>query len=372
MKVPFIDLKRCEPDFNSEWLNQVKKLTENSQFIGGEPVSSLESELQKITESNHVITCANGTDALQLALRAIGVGSGDIVIVPDLTFWATFEAVVNVGAKPYTLDCDNKDLNLDFNQVKDNIDLINPKAIITAHLYGWGSKYLSDLRLLCKEKGIPLIEDSAQAFGVEYKNESIFKDALIATTSFYPAKVLGGAGDGGAVFVNDSALANKVRCLSNHGRSEHYGYSDVGWNSRLDTLQAAYLNTTLPYLSQRIESRKRISGIYRSELNSLTESFQVITPPIEYKENGYLNVCIFQTATSKMHIQNALKSNGIGFGNVYPSPLSTQKGALGYIVGAGSNKNTQEICETVLNLPLFPYMRDEEIAYVINTVKENI
>ncbi|MGJ4719132.1 DegT/DnrJ/EryC1/StrS family aminotransferase [Leptospira interrogans] len=367
MGVPFIDIKRFEPGLLEEWIEKVKVLSKNASFIGGEEVSILEKNLTSYTETKFSIACANGTDALQLALRALGVGKGDSVILPDSTFWATFESVVNVGADPYTVDTDPNDLQMDFVEFEKALDKIKPKAAIIVHLYGWGSSRLEDFRKLCKSKGVPLLEDGAQCFGVKFKGASIYKNALISTTSFYPAKVLGGAGDGGAVFTNDETLANKVKMLANHGRISHYAYGDVGWNSRLDTLQAAFLNLNLKHLEVRIASRLKSVQKYYDILPNL--GIQVIYPPKDYEENGYCNVTL-STPEERPMIQEVLKEKEIGFGNIYPGAMSDQPGAKPYIKGKFGEKHiTGRICSSVLNYPLFPYMKEEELEEVFSAIR---
>ena len=178
MSVPSIDLKRFEPGFMEKWIQSVENLTANASFIGGEQVSSLEEKLAVLCESDNVITCANGTDALQLALRAVGVQAGDFVVLPNLTFWATFEAVVNVGAIPITVDIDLSDGAIDQSALKNAIEKYEVKAIILVHLYGWGSANLDEIRSLSSSAGIPLIEDGAQSFGTEFMGNAIYKSFL--------------------------------------------------------------------------------------------------------------------------------------------------------------------------------------------------
>lgn len=341
-------------------------MTLNSQFIGGADVVELEKRLQSELEVTYAITCANGTDAIQLALRAIGVGEGDVVLVPNVTFWATFEAVVNVGAKPVTVDADLTDGGVCFEAFAQAIREVQPKAAVVAHLYGWGSARLLDLRAFCREHGVFLVEDGAQAFGVRHVGESILKGAVISTTSFYPAKVLGGAGDGGAVFTNDAALADKVRRLGNHGRTAHYGYGDAGWNSRLDSLQAAFLNLSLDHIGARIASRREAVAFYKKHLP--TTGIQMMTAPAGYDENGYCNVCLVSDAKLKTALEAKLKAEGIGFGNIYPSVMSSQPGAAAYLKGHFGGQAGEQLCASVLNLPLFPYMTETELQRVVDVV----
>ncbi|MCZ8344249.1 MAG: DegT/DnrJ/EryC1/StrS family aminotransferase [Leptospira sp.] len=368
MAVPFIDIKRFEDGFLNEWNEKVKQMSANAQFIGGNEVTELESSLASFAETKFAIACANGTDALQLALRAVGVGRGDKVLLPDSTFWATFEAVVNVGADPYTIDTNPVDLQMDLGTFKEAVLKVKPKAALVVHLYGWGTGDILELREFCKKNQVYLIEDGAQCFGVKYKGSSLYKDALISTTSFYPAKVLGAAGDGGAVFTNDEELSVVTRRLVNHGRTSHYEHGIVGWNSRLDSLQAAFLNLSLKQLNNRIESRKKSQGIYYKTLPSL--GIQPIHPPKDYDENGYCNVTLV-SPEERPKIEAVLKEKGIGFGNIYPGAMSDQPGAKPHLIERFGDKfEARRISKSVLNFPLFAYMTDAELDEVFSAISE--
>lgn len=369
MAVPFIDLKRFESGFLDRWIEKVSAMSVSASFIGGPELAKLEAALCERLQVSHTVSCANGTDALQLALRALGVGAGDIVLVPDVTFWATFEAVVNVGASPVTVDVDATDGGIDVEALTRAIDQYAPKAAMIAHLYGWGTAKLKEVRAICRVRGVLLLEDGAQCYGVEFDGSPIYKEALISTTSFYPAKVLGAAGDGGAVFTNDAALADKVRQLGNHGRTQHYGYGSVGWNSRMDALQAAFVNLSLDYIEQRIVSRRQSAEYYRRNLTGLP--IKVMAVPAGYTENGYCNVCHLD-AGLRGQLESALKTDGIGFGNIYPGAMSVQPGGEGYIKGAIGSGKAVTYCSMVLNLPLFPYMTDIELDAVIAVVKKTL
>jgi len=365
--VPFIDIKRFEPGFLEKWAEKVHSLSQNAQFIGGQENFDLEKTLSEWTGKTHSIACANGTDAIQIALRAVGVDRGDKVLLPDSTFWATFESVVNCGADPYTVDTSPDDLQMEFSEFEAAIDKVKPKAAILVHLYGWGSSKVEAFRSLCQNKGIPLVEDGAQCFGVKYKGEALYKKSLIATTSFYPAKVLGAAGDGGAIFTSDPELADKSRKLANHGRTSHYEHGSVGWNSRLDSLQAAFLNLSLEHLPMRIASRRKAAEFYYQNLPKL--GIKTVHPPEGFEENGYCNVTLF-SPEERPKIESVLKEKGIGFANIYPGAMSDQPGAKQHIQGRfGSKEEARRIAKSVLNFPLFAYMKEEELSEVLQVVQ---
>ncbi len=377
--VPFIDLKRFEDRIIDTFINKVKELTENTQFIGGNEVEQFENNLIKDNGVKYAIGCANGTDAIQLALRAAGIGPEDKVLLPDLTFWATFEAIVNVGAEPITVDIDPEDLQMDFELFQEAVEKFKPKAAILVHLYGWTSQYVQDFRQYAKKNQV--IEDGAQSYRVKINGESIYKESFISTISFYPAKVFGAAGDAGAVLTNDPGVADKIRSLGNHGREMHYSHGQVGWNSRLGNIQAAYLNINFPYLAKRIESRRKIADRYRKEL----KNFYVFTPPglvdhngillkksktnIGIEENGYLNVILIEKEKREKLIE-LLKKSQIGYGIVYPETISQQKGAKPYLKNTLLRNKAKEITQQIINLPLFPYMKDEEFESIINVLNQ--
>ncbi len=371
MAVPFIDLRRFEPDFLDRWAEACRDVSAETRFVGGPDVTRLEDRLAAACEIEAVIGCANGTDALQLALRAAGVGPDDRVLLPDATFWATFEAVVNCGGRPITVDIDESDLQMDFELFREAVDRYRPAAAILVHLYGWGSARLDEFRALCRERELPLIEDAAQAYGVTWQGRSIFHDAQIATLSFYPAKVLGACGDAGAVLVADPELADRVRRLGNHGRTTHYGHGLVGWNSRLSGLDAAYLNLCLDYLPKRLTSRRRAAERYRELLTDL--DLRSVAPPEGYRENGYLNVSLLEPPV-RTAVEAVLKEHGIGFGNTYPTAISKQPGADGYLEAAVGGERADTLARSVLNLPLFAYITDAEVdesAAVLRTALES-
>lgn len=365
MSVPFIDLQRFEADFLDRWSVLCARISAATQFISGPEATRLEQTLAARHGVAEVVACANGTDALQLALRALGVGPGDRVVIPDATFWATFEAVVNVGAQVVTVDIDDADLQMDFELFRQAVEAHKPKAAILVHLYGWGSTRLAEYRAYCREQGVALIEDGAQAFDVEWRGEPIYQGALISTVSFYPAKVLGACGDAGAVYCSSAELAQTVRRLANHGRTSHYEHGLVGWNSRIGGFDAAYLNLSLEYLDERLASRRQAAERYRQLLPALGVAVQ--GPPEGYRENGYLNVTLHDPA-ARPALEAALKARQIGFGVVYPGSMSRQPGAAGHLAAGYGGERAARLARSVLNLPLFAYIRAEEIDEVLNAV----
>ena len=359
--VPYSAIDRFEPKFIENWLKRVETLTTHTQFIGGEWVKKLEARLAQEAGTQHARVCGNGTDAIQLALRALGVGQGDTVLVPDSTFWATFEAVCNVGARPVTVDVDLHDLHLTAELVEAAINQFSPKAVILVHLYGWVAKDTFKIRQLCADRNIPLIEDSAQAWGATLDGKSVFADALISTTSFYPGKVLGGAGDGGAIFTNDAKLAETVQLYANHGRLSKYEHHLVGWNSRLDVLQCAYIDLALDFTPARIASRQYAAEWYRKNIHLEQLAFRA--PAENTTENGYISVA-FIDPELRDKLTQGLTEAKIGFGIVYPGPMSQQPGAKDWSAGSLSHGYTSQICKSIINLPCFAGIKEQELEYV--------
>ncbi len=362
MAVPFIDLQRFEPGFLERWEEICRELTRNTQFVGGPAIGRFEEALAQACQVRAAVGCANGTDALQLALRALGVGEGDRVLVPDATFWASFEAIVNCGARPVTVDVDLTDLQMDFDRFRTAVERFAPRAAILVHLYGWGSARLQEFRDECRRLELPLLEDGAQAYGVEWRGEAIMQGAEVFTLSFYPAKVLGASGDAGAVLCADDGLAETIRRLGNHGRTSHYEHGLVGWNSRLGAFDASYLSLSMEYMPRRLASRRRAAARYREGLAAA--DVEVVAAPQDYVENGYLNVTL-HSPERRPKIEESLRRQGIGFGNVYPGAMSKQPGAAGFLAGSEGGEDADRLCRGVLNLPLFAYITDQEVDEAI-------
>lgn len=367
-QVPFITLNRFEPGFKENFLNGVTSLVEKTQFVGGPIVGELEEKLSKFVGAKYSIGCANGTDAIQIALRAVGVEKNDLVLVPDMTFWATFEAVVNVGANPVTVDVNRESCHWDLATFQKAVNEFKPKAAIMVHLYGWANPDTIAIRQFAKDNKVLLIEDGAQCFGTKIDNQSILGTALISTTSFYPAKVLGASGDAGAIFTNDEEINKTCRILINHGRTDHYSHGLIGWNSRIGAYESLFLSLSLDHIEKRLESRRNAVRYYHEALNQLP-----LKPVLAQKnvwENGYCAVGMIDPKERPQLIETLKKAN-IGFGTIYPGAMSLQKGATQYLKGKIDNGNAHYISQAVLNLPCFAYITEEELNYVCQTVKKH-
>lgn len=366
--VPFITLNRFEPGFKEEFLKGVADLVEKTQFVGGPIVAEMEGNLAKYTESKYAIGCANGTDAIQIALRAVGVEKNDKVIIPDMTFWATFEAVVNVGANPITVDVNRETCHWDLKTFQEAVEKFKPKAAIMVHLYGWACPDTIAIRKFAKDNNVVLIEDGAQCFGTKLDGKSLLGTAEIATTSFYPAKVLGASGDAGAIFTTNDEFAKNIRILINHGRTDHYSHGMIGWNSRIGAYESLFLNLSLKHIDQRIESRRSAIKFYHEALQGLP--FKPMLAANNVFETGYCAVGMIDPKLRPALI-DSLKAKGIGFGTIYPGAMSLQAGAKGHMVGSIDHGNAHYISQAVLNLPAFHYITKDELQYVVDAVKKH-
>lgn len=362
--VPFIDLKRsCVRD--PKFYDEIREIVSLCNFSGGPTIEKFESMISERLLIKHAVGCANGTDALQIALKALDIGPGDKVIIPDLTFWATCEAVVTVGAEPVILDIELDTFSIDPQLLENFLKKSQVKALILVNLYGGASKHINEISSMCKNYGVFLIQDNAQAYGVKFKGESIFKNyADICTTSFYPAKVLGAAGDAGAIFSNNDELALKARMIANHGRKDHYSYDYFGYNSRIDVMQASYLMYKLQVIDLEIKSRVYTNITYHNYIDNA--ALKIFSFPEEISGNGYLNVMLLNSKEQRISMEDCLKRNGIGYGRVYPETISEQSICKKFQVI--SKGNAEMISKTILNLPLFPGITDDEISHVVNSV----
>lgn len=368
MSVPFIDLSRLVAQVREDVLRDFAECLDGCEFVGGPRVGALEDKLARALGVERVVSCANGTDALVVGLRALGVRRGMKVALPNLTFWATFEAVVQLGATPVLIDVDPDDLQLDLDELRAAHDAHRFDAAMLVHLYGWTSARLREIRAFCKERRVALLEDGAQCFGVEANGEPVLAGAEVATLSFYPAKVIGGAMDGGAVTMRGSEHEAFVRSICNHGRSAHYSYAHAGYNSRMGGLQAAFLSRVLDEVPAILESRRKAAAFYRAELASIP-GVRVYGPPTGVKENGYLNV-LTVSGKGGQQLVDGLKAAGIGAARTYPEPMDAQPPAKeAGAIAHGDLRRSRAVCASVVNLPLFYGIREEECAAAVEALR---
>lgn len=363
MPVPFIDLSRSVAPSVDEVLDDWRDCLEHTHFVLGPRVKRFEAEMRAYVGGPEFVSCANGTDAVLIALSALGVGRGHRVALPNLTFWATYEAPAQLGATPVLLDIDEDDLHLDLEELKRAHEVERLDALVLPQLFGWCARETDAIRRFCADERIALVEDSAQAFGVKRGQRSIFDTlpSAISTVSFYPAKVLGGASDGGGMFFTDPELAARVRALCNHGRTGHYSYGAVGWNSRMSSPNAAFLSRMLARADAMLEQRRAALTRYERAIGQIDDRrVRLHVPPDGVTGNGYLCVIRVLGADADV-IAKKLEERGIGCARTYPETIDAQPPAQGRFESVSDLARSRAFCREVINLPLFYGIRDEEI-----------
>jgi len=364
-----VDLKSQYSKIGPEIDKAIKSVLESTAFIKGPDVKLFEEELQNYMGVKHVISCANGTDALYLALMVLGLKPGDEVITTDFTFIATIEVIALLGLKVIIVDADPGSFNISVEGIRKAITPAT-RAIIPVHLFGQAANMESIIGI-AREHNLFIIEDAAQATGTDY----FFRDGTtkkagtlghIGTTSFFPSKNLGCCGDGGALYTNDDKYAKKLRSIANHGMKVRYYYDDIGINSRLDTIQAAILRVKLKYLSKYNETRQVIAGKYDTAFQGHNE----ITIPerIGYSSHIFHQYTIRVKTGKRDKLKKYLESFNIPSMIYYPSPLHLQEGYkyLGY--KENDFPVTSTLCKEVLSLPMHPEMEQEQLDYIILNV----
>ncbi len=370
-EIQMVDLKAQYDKIGSEIDNAIKSVLVSTAFIKGPDIKQFEEELQEYMSVKHVISCANGTDALHLAMMVLGLKPGDEVITTDFTFIATVEVVALLGLKLVIVDAEPGTFNISPEAVRKAITP-KTKAIVPVHLFGQCAD-MESLIELAEKHHLFIIEDAAQATGADYlfKNGTTKKAGTIGhigTTSFFPSKNLGCYGDGGALYTNDDTFARKLRSIANHGMKVRYHYDDIGVNSRLDTIQAAILRVKLKHLSKFNEARKAVADRY----DKAFEGCHSISVP----ERSVFSSHIFHQYTIKVKngkrddLKKFLESKKIPSMVYYPGPIHLQK-AYGYL---GYKENdfpvTTILCKEVLSLPMHPEMDREQLDYITLNVLE--
>lgn len=369
MKIKMVDLKLQYDKIKEELDASMQEVIDSTSFINGPMVSKFADNLSEYIGCENIVTCANGTDALQIALMALDLKAGDEVIVPDFTYVASAEVIALLGLKPIFVDCRSDSFNIDIDSLRSAITY-KTKAIVVVHLYGQCAD-MESILTIAKESGLFVIEDTAQAIGAEF----IFSDGSkakagtmgdIGTTSFFPSKNLGCYGDGGALFVNDRNLANKVKMIANHGQSEKYKHDIVGCNSRLDSLQAAVLNVKLKYLNDYIEARQSVADFYDK---SLRDIYSIITPVnLRFSTHVYHQYTIKVLNGLRDDLKLFLSEKGIPSMVYYPIPLHRQ---LAFKDCKFENvNNSEDLSKEVLSLPIHTEMNEEQLNFICSAIHE--
>jgi dTDP-4-amino-4,6-dideoxygalactose transaminase len=365
-----VDLYNQYLSIKEEIDQEIQKVIRTSVFVKGGKVLEFEDNLKKYLDVQHVITCGNGTDALQIALMALELKEGDEVITTPFTFVATLEVLAVLKLKPVLADVDPDSFNIRPELVNQHINHLT-KAIIPVHLYGQCAN-MEPLMQIARDNNLFVVEDACQSLGTEY----IFKNGMtakagtigdIACNSFFPTKNLGAFGDGGALFTNNDELAKNMRSIANHGMSKQYFYQQIGVNSRLDAMQAAILDVKLKYLDEFVKARQTAADFYDRELSGITEL--TIPARIPYSSHGFHQYTI-KVPGKRNDLQRFLNTKGVPAMIYYPMALHLQEAYqfLGY--RKGDFPVAEELSEQVLSLPMHTELNDEQLNYIVNSIRE--
>lgn len=368
-KIEMVDLRAQYEKIGKEIDSAIKSVIESTAFIKGPDVKLFEEELCNYMGVKHVVSCANGTDALYLAMMVLDMKPGDEVITTNFTFIATVEAIALLGLKPVLAEPDAGNFTIALNSISRAITS-KTRAIVPVHLFGQCSD-MEGITQLANKHNLFIIEDAAQATGADY----VFRDGsskkagtlgTIGTTSFFPSKNLGCYGDGGALYTNDDELAEKLRSIANHGMKVRYHYNDIGINSRLDTIQAAILRVKLKYLSEFNDARRKVADFYDKAFAGCNSI--IIPERSEYSSHIFHQYTIKVRNGKRDELKNFLETAGIPSMIYYPGPLHLQEAYryLGY-----SNDDfpvTSVLCREVLSLPIHPDMQGDQMEYITEKV----
>ena len=377
MQVPLLDLRRQYAQVRAEILSALERVCDSQQFILGAEVAQFEKEVSATVGVQETVGCASGTDALWLALVAAGVQPGDSVITTPFSFFASASSVVRAGARPLFVDIDPRTLNLNPELVARRMKTTpNLRAILPVHLYGQCAD-MDSFRSIAAEFRLALIEDAAQAFGASWRGERAGSLGKAAAFSFYPTKNLSAAGEAGCVTTQDSQVAERMRSLRNHGSRERYFHDEMGWNSRLDGMQAAVLRVKMKHLEEWNRGRRERAAAYDARFTRAglrASNGNDPRSPVQFLE------CLPQAhhiyhqyvvrAQRRDELRKFLAERGVGTEVYYPLPLHLQKcfAYLGY--REGDLPEAERAAREVLALPIFPELTDEEQNYVVETIAE--
>ena len=371
MNLKMVDLSRQLEPIKEEVDLAIQGVLEATDFIQGTPVKEFEKNLSEWIGAEHVISCANGTDALQLAFMALGLKQGDEVIVPTFTYVATAEVIALLGLRPILVDVNSQTFNIDIESAS-NLVTSRTKAIVPVHLYGQCSN-MEQIMKFAETYNLYVVEDTAQAIGgeVKFSDGSIRKAGTIGhigTTSFFPSKNLGCFGDGGALFTNDDGLAEELKMIANHGQRIKYYHDVVGVNSRLDTIQAAILGVKLKHLNSYCEARQKAAAFYDDALKDVKH----VTTPYRSPYSTH----VFHQYTIKVNeqysrdeLKSYLAERGIPSMIYYPLPLHKQKAYLEFMSENMEFPISTVLCNSVLSLPMHTHLKIEEQEFIVRHIK---
>lgn len=364
-----LDVNRQNAPLREDVLAAITGVCDSGAFVCGPAVKELEAALAEYCGAEHAVGCGSGTDALLLAMMAMGIGAGDEVILPSFTFFASAGSIWRLGAKPVFADVIPGTFNIDPADIERKITPAT-KAIMPVHLFGQAAD-MAAINKLAEAHDLFVVEDAAQAIGATYASKRVGGLGTVGCFSFYPTKNLGGFGDGGIITTNDGDLAERMRLMTNHGQKPRYYHHMVGLNSRLDTLQAAVLNVKLGSLDQYAEDRGRHAEIYNERFAAGPFASLIGTPELApYCQSVWNQYTVRVKDGQRDNLQTALGERNIGSAIYYPVPLHLQPcfASLGY--QAGDLPHTELAAEEVLSLPVFPELTAPEQQTVIDAVED--
>ena len=390
MQVPPFSLSQQISDLGQDLEEAVLSVLRSGQYIGGPQIKQFEESFAVSVGCSQAVGCNSGTDALILALRALGIGTGDEVITCAFSFFATAEAISAVGATPVFVDVDPTTYLIDLDQIEAAITPAT-KALMPVHLFGRAVD-MSRLMAIAERHQLKVVEDCAQATGARWNGQAVGSFGDVGCFSFFPTKNLGAAGDGGAATTNDDGLAQAMRELAVHGMPERYLHTSLGYNSRLDAIQAAVLNVKLPKLESWISQRAEIAGRYREALGDL-RGLTLPTAESGHSWNQFVvrigscptgqplcNASCSPSGTSARHgipesccrdwLKQTLQNRGVSTIIYYPIPIHRQPAYAHLALDQGSLPITEQLCSQVLSLPIFPELRQEQQQFVIDTLRQ--
>ena len=368
-KIQMVDLQSQYQKIQPEIDKAVLDVMSSAAFINGPEVKNFQTDLEKYLNVKHVIPCANGTDALQIAMMGLGLQQGDEVITADFTFAATVEVIALLKLTPVLVDVEQDTFNIDIKALKKAITP-RTKAIVPVHLFGQCAN-LEAILEVAKEHNLYIIEDTAQAIGADYTfNDGTSKKAgtigNVGTTSFFPSKNLGCYGDGGAIFTDDDDLAHTIRGMVNHGMYKRYYHDVIGVNSRLDSIQAAILRLKLPYLDTYCDARRNAAEYYN---RAFAVSDKIITPVIsDFTTHVFHQYTLQLKNVDRNALHQHLLDNNIPNAIYYPVPLHSQKAYKDSRYKEEDFKTTNELIETVISLPMHTELENEQQDLIVKTI----